>query len=52
MISLCLCYVCPLCAYLVHLFTIHLILRMPVVCILSTSLYNTLHAMYAHCVRT
>ncbi|KAJ0533623.1 hypothetical protein HanIR_Chr09g0410511 [Helianthus annuus] len=67
MISLCLCYVCPLCAYLVHHFTIHFMLCMPIVCVLSTLPYITcyvcplcaylvhcftLHAMYAHCVRT
>ena len=32
------CYVCPLCAYLVHCFTLHFMLCMPIVCVLSTLL--------------
>ncbi|KAJ0889305.1 hypothetical protein HanRHA438_Chr09g0411471 [Helianthus annuus] len=50
MISLGSCYVCPLCAYLVHCFTIHFMLRTPIVCIRSTLFYIAflLHMLIQH----
>ncbi|KAJ0770310.1 hypothetical protein HanPI659440_Chr07g0255811 [Helianthus annuus] len=38
--------------HLLYMIPIHFMLRTPIVCILSTSLYNTFHATYAHCVHT
>ncbi|KAJ0616558.1 hypothetical protein HanIR_Chr02g0091901 [Helianthus annuus] len=46
------CYVCQLCAYLVHCFILHFRLCMPIVCVLSTLVHITFHAIYAHCVHT
>ncbi|KAJ0908292.1 hypothetical protein HanRHA438_Chr07g0308791 [Helianthus annuus] len=50
MISLCLCYVCPLCAYLVHCFTSHFMLHTPIVCIRSTLFHIAylLHMLIQH----
>ncbi|KAJ0694294.1 hypothetical protein HanPI659440_Chr15g0607161 [Helianthus annuus] len=44
------CYVCPLCAYLVHCFTLHFMLFMPIVCILSTIVYITCLHLVQHLV--
>uniref|UniRef100_A0A251RY14 Uncharacterized protein n=1 Tax=Helianthus annuus TaxID=4232 RepID=A0A251RY14_HELAN len=57
MISLCLCYVCPLCAYLVHCFTSHFMLRTPIVTLFHITLLlhmliqhmNTLHYILNRC---
>ncbi|KAJ0556154.1 hypothetical protein HanIR_Chr07g0310471 [Helianthus annuus] len=50
MISLCLCYVCPSCAYLAQHFTLHFMLCMPIVCVLSTLFYIAflLHMLIQH----